>query len=185
MKQHISCLCIYIWPTVSDAEQDNGDDSDEPTSKGAEGVFFSLEENCWRQLPHCSQTTLPRDLPIEALSYVLNRQTCSDVQQQYVGDKSKPFICDLGFMLGPDCVPDVEICGALWQNAQVQPDGQFVLRTYMGAVLRNKKVYACECGEKLQWDPSKEFIHTLHHNTEGGKSQSKIIHFVHLHLSFS
>ena len=159
---------------MSDTEQDNTAPTDETTSKGTDGVFFSLEENCWKQLAHCSQTTLPRELPIEAASFILNRQTCSDVQQRAIGDKSVPFFCDLGFMLGPDCIPDVinktcDKCGSLCENAQVQPDGQFVLRTYMGAVLRNKKVCVCECGEKFSWDPSKEFIHTLHHNTEGGK----------------
>jgi hypothetical protein len=160
---------------VTDGEYDNNDNNEEPTGKATEGVSFSLEENCWKQLPHCSQTTLPRELPTEAVSYVLRRQSCSDVQHQVIGGKSVPYVSDLGFMMGPDCTPEIQIktctrCGALWENASIEPDGQFVLRTYMGAVLRSKKVYACKCGEKLSWDPSKEFIHTIHHNSEGGES---------------
>ena len=82
-----------------------------------------------------------------------------------------PFISDGGFMLGSDCVPSPCsscACGSLLTDSVLEDDGHFIMRTYAGAVLRKRKALVCKCGNKLSWNPTAEYIHTIYHGTEGG-----------------
>ena len=121
----------------------------------------------------CLNTNIPISIPIEAQPYVLARQTCSDVQHLSSGE---PFISVEGYMLGHDCTPNSDAfksncaqCSGPLTDGTLVDDGVFVLRTYMGAVLRPKKALKCSCGNLLKWNPSEEYIHTIRNNCEGGK----------------
>jgi hypothetical protein len=120
----------------------------------------------------CSQKTIPEEWPVEATSFALNRETCRDVQMITDAQGAiAPLVDDRGFMIGLDCLPALEgacACGRSWRAATIKSAGNFVLRTYVGAVVREKKIGACACGAELKWDPSVEYIHTIDHDTEGG-----------------
>lgn len=100
----------------------------------------------------------------------MRRCTLNDVQ--YSSDYI-PLISEEGFMIGTDCLPEIEdqncTCGEPFSSCSLQPCGSFILRTYAGAVMRAKKKAVCtECGSVKLWDPSSEFVHSIDDDTEGG-----------------
>jgi hypothetical protein len=148
----------------------------------AYGVRFCLESNCWKPLPSCGQQSLPRELPPEASPFVLRRQLCADVQHVRVQGIMCPFVSEQGFMLGPDCAPNVAEssactqCKRAWSLARRVSSGQFLLRTYVGTVLRLVFQYVCDCGATMTWDPSSEYIYTIRNGTEGGEQVNVVAH---------
>ena len=145
-------------------------------------------------MPSCGQQSLPRELPPEASPFVLRRQLCADVQHVRVQGIMCPFVSEQGFMLGPDCVPNVTEssactqCRRAWSLARRVSSGQFLLRTYVGTVLRLVFQYVCDCGATMTWDPSSEYIYTIRNGTEGGEqvnvvANKKLIFIVLLYLN--
>ena len=103
--------------------------------------------------------------------YARRRQEGADVQRVMVGNDMVPFISDLGFMVGPECTPEATgecACGRMWSEAVKVTKGQFVLRTCLGAVIRQKQHFECACNAMKIWDPATEFIYTIRDQTEGG-----------------
>lgn len=149
--------------------------------KPAVGVHFSMEHNSWMPSQGCLSTNIPVSLPSDAQKFVLTRQNCSDVRYLNSGI---PYVSPEGYMLGPDCMPQTAgmacpQCSRSLQTAQLLDDGLFVLRTYMGAVLRKKKVSKCLCGWLAKWDPNSEFIYTIRNNSEGGLKSICKFHCTH------
>ena len=77
-------------------------------------------------------------------------------------------------MIGPDCSPNISNngtcvqCQRPWSEARTEGDGQFIQRTYLGAVLRLKYRLVCACSALLTWNPSSEYLHTIRNETQGG-----------------
>ena len=144
------------------------------SSQHADGVTFSMESNCWKPVSNCGQQVLPEQLPAEASAFVFRRGTCADVQQSQIDGMQKPLISPQHFMLGVDCSPNVsdnDLCSQCqrpWKSASREHVGQFIMRTYLGAVLRLKYQLVCICSARLAWDPCTEYIYTIRDNTEGG-----------------
>jgi hypothetical protein len=153
---------------VSNDEPEGSDQGTRPTS----GAYFSVEENTWMQSSSCSQSTIPEEWPVEATTFALNRETCRDVEK--ITDAAGaivPLVDDRGFMIGLDCLPSLDgtcACGRSWGAATIKSAGHFILRTYVGAVVRERKIGVCPCGAELKWSPSAEYIHTIDNDSEGG-----------------
>ena len=166
----------YSFADAQALSDEENDDSvaEEQEHSSAAGVQFFMESNCWRPLPHCSQHALPREFPKEGEPFALRRQTCSDVVHVEHGGTLIPFLSEQGFMIGPDCAPErsptalCHNCHRSWLLAPRHHCGDFVLRTYMGAVCRAVYMYVCDCNATLNWNPSTEFIHTIGNGLEGG-----------------
>ena len=145
---------------------------EESQNSKADGVYFNKQANTWFPDAEMCQIPIPREFPDEAMPWALRRATCSDVQQSYNGSETYPYLTDDGYMIGKPCMPvpfDQRCsCGHLWKEATPHSDGLFVLRTYLGAVKREKYTLKCNCDEELKWDPGHEFIHTINSDTEGG-----------------
>ena len=144
----------------------------------AVGVHFSMQYNSWMPSQGCLKTNIPVSLPSAAQKFVLTRQNCSDVRHLPSGI---PYVSPEGYMLGPDCIPTTTAelcpqCSTALQTAHLLDDGIFVLRTYMGAVLRRKKTIKCQCGWLAKWDPNTEFIYTIRSDSEGGLYFDVLIH---------
>ena len=141
-------------------------------SAGADGIFFDVDLNSWVGKADVCQNPIPRDFPESAASYALNRAICSSVQRESPSVESAPVLFD-GYMIGAECLPrptELCICGRSGKEAVQYDDGVFVLRTYLGAVKRQKRKAVCVCGHTLHWNPGDEFIHTINNGTEGGDS---------------
>jgi hypothetical protein len=167
-------LCDGIKTDESDIN-DVSDEEETTTEASAHGVFFSVEHNTWMSAASCCQQVIPEELPQEASQFVLRRETCRDVETEISSDgEHVPRISEHGFMIGTDCVPQLDdstcSCGIPWSTSSLQNCGTFVLRTYIGAVMRQKRKAVCiQCGEEKHWDPAAEYIHTIDDGNEGGE----------------
>lgn len=135
---------------------------------------FDEALNCWVPRDDCGQHPLPNSLPPEAAVFVRNRQQLRDVRVHDIEGMATPYVSESGFMEGPQCIPRIpndscRACGNDWKASTSTSDGMFLLRTYGGAVIREKRALVCACGERVKWRPAEEFIHTIRNETEGGK----------------
>lgn len=157
---------------MSSDDEDLTDINDDVESRGhTTGAYFDVDRNTWMPASACSQHVIPDALPMEANVYVMRRATCSDVLHESE-NLSLPQLSQDGFMSGIDCLPTIDdllcSCGRAWAEATLQSHGHFVLRTYLGAVIRTKKKAVCCCGLENLWSPASEYIHTIDGDSEGG-----------------
>jgi hypothetical protein len=148
------------------------------SSDNADGVHFDISRNSWVPRDDCGQHILPALLPPEAAPFVCNRQLLRDVRLQDNSGILTPYVSESGFLEGPDCIPRISqqnfpSCGSCWGVTNLIPSGIFILRTYGGAVIRQKRALVCACGETVSWRPEDEYIHTIRNQSEGGIHQSK------------
>jgi hypothetical protein len=159
--------------SVVSVDDDLSETNDDDESRGhTAGAYFNGDKNTWMPVSKCSQHFIPDTLPEKANEYVRRRASCSDVlfEDEY---KTVPQVSRDGFMIGTDCMPMIGdcicSCGRAWTEATLVSDGHFILRTYLGAVVRNKKKALCACGVENRWSPASEYVHTIDSDSEGGK----------------
>jgi hypothetical protein len=157
--------------------------SDDVKVKGdTSGTFFNADSNTWMPVSSCSQRIIPEELPVDASVYVMKRATCSDVAHES-GEPSLPRLSEDRFMIGVDCLPVIGNslcnCGRAWVEATLQSCGTFILRTYLGAVIRTKKKAICACGSEKNWNPAIEYVHTIDDDCEGGMLLLSLNEFTH------
>ena len=154
-------------------DDDSSENNDDTESRGhIAGAYFNCDKNTWIPVSTCAQHFIPDSLPEEANEYVRRRASCSDVLYEDE-EKTVPQVSHDGFMIGRDCLPTLGniicSCGRAWTEATLVSDGHFVLRTYLGAVVRKKKKALCACGLENHWNPASEYVHTIDSDSERGK----------------
>ena len=178
MCAHARLILNYV--EASDPEllitQIDPEDVEESGNMGSRsaGIIFNPTCGFWIPDEYCSRAPISFEPEEAAKKWFRSRMTIDGVDRT----NGVPNLDGRGNFIGPDCVCErCTACGKqLSANDTMETPGTILVHTLAGPIARKKRVWICDCGTRVSWDPASEYIHTIRNGAVGGEKAVVHVH---------